>query len=142
MEKKLLVVLDTNVFVSGLISPHGAPGAILRRFRQKDFEIITSSVQIKEVQDVLARPSLRKALPSGTTREILKFFLEFKKLTRVVALCPQLPWSFQDPKDHFLLDLIVYANADFLVTGDKKLRALLLVGDTAIVTPTEFIAQI
>ena len=34
MAEKPVVVLDTNVFVSGLISSNGAPGAVLRRFRQ------------------------------------------------------------------------------------------------------------
>ncbi len=52
MAKKLVVVLDTNVFVSGLISPNGVPGAILQRFRQGEFEIATSKSQIREIQEV------------------------------------------------------------------------------------------
>ncbi|MFN8943764.1 MAG: putative toxin-antitoxin system toxin component, PIN family [Pseudobdellovibrionaceae bacterium] len=62
MAKKLVVVLDTNVFVSGLISPNGVPGAILQRFRQGEFEIATSKSQIREIQEVLKRPSLVRAL--------------------------------------------------------------------------------
>lgn len=142
MAKKPVVVLDTNVFVSGLLSSDGVPGAILRRFRQMDFDIVTSKEQLAEIQNVLSRPSLSKALPKGTTKEVLKFLLSFKKLTRVYLNCPSLVWDFEDPKDHFLLDLIVHAKANFLVTGDKKLRSLLLVDATAIVSPTEFLARL
>ena len=70
----------------------------------------------------------------------MKFLLSFKKLTKVAPKCPTLDWDFEDPGDHFLLDLIVYSKADFLVTGDRKLRALLFVSETMIVSPTEFLA--
>jgi putative PIN family toxin of toxin-antitoxin system len=76
--KKPIVVLDTNVFVSALMSPKGAPGAILQKFRLGEFEIATSKMQIKEIQDVLKRPSLVKALPKGTTKEVLKFLSHSK----------------------------------------------------------------
>jgi putative PIN family toxin of toxin-antitoxin system len=135
-------VLDTNVFISGLLSPNGVPGAILRRFRQMDFDIVTSKDQLNEIQDVLRRPSLSKALPKGTTKEVLKFLLSFKKLAKVLPSCPSLNWTFEDPGDHFLLDLIVHSKADFLVTGDRKLRELLFVIDTIIISPTEFLGRI
>ncbi len=141
MARKLVVVLDTNVFVSGLISPNGVPGAILLRFRQGDFKIATSKVQIKEIQAVLKRPSLSKALPKGTTKEVLRFFLAFKKLTNICEP-KKLPWDFKDLKDHFLLDLAVYSKADFLVTGDKALQSLMLVGSCAVDSPVEFLSRL
>lgn len=76
MEKRLVVVLDTNVFVSGLLSPFGAPGVILQRFRQGDFEIATSHEQIREIQAVLKKSSLSRALPKGTPKEVLRFFFK------------------------------------------------------------------
>jgi len=72
--KKHVVVLDTNVFISGLLSPNGVPGLILLKFRNNEFEIATSKDQILEVQEVLQRPSLVRALPKGTNLEVLKFF--------------------------------------------------------------------
>lgn len=83
MAKKPVIVLDTNVFVSGLISPKGVPGAVLLRFRQGDFDIVTSQAQIREIREVLKRPSLARAQPKGMTKEVLRFFMAFKKLTRV-----------------------------------------------------------
>ena len=73
MAKKLVIVLDTNVFVSGLISAKGVPGALLMRFRQGAFEIVTSKSQVEEIQAVLGRPSLARALPLGTTKDVLRW---------------------------------------------------------------------
>ena len=72
---------------------------------------------------------------------MLRFFSVFKRLTKVHNP-PHLYWDFGDRNDHFLLDLAVYSKADFLVTGDKALRGLLLVGQCAVVTPVEFIARL
>jgi predicted nucleic acid-binding protein len=53
--KKPVVVLDTNVFVSGLLSPNGVPGQILLRFRNGQFEIVTSKDQIKVMKVYISR---------------------------------------------------------------------------------------
>jgi len=53
-----------------------------------------------------------------------------------------LPWDFGDRDDHFLLDLAVHSKAHFLVTGDKALRNLLLVGQCAVVSPIEFVGRL
>jgi uncharacterized protein len=43
-----------------------------------------------------------------------------------------------NPKDNFLLDLIDYSKADYLVTGDKDLLAHNPFKTAKILTPTEF----
>jgi uncharacterized protein len=139
--KKPVVVLDTNVFVSGLLSPNGVPGLILSRFREEDFFIATSRDQIQEIHLVLRRPSLARALPSGTIRDMIRFFRNFKQLAQVHTP-PKLDWDFKDRGDHFLLDLAVHSKADFLVTGDKALRNLTLVGQCAVISPVEFIGRL
>lgn len=35
-------VLDTNVLISGFISPHGAPAKIITEWRKKRFELVLS----------------------------------------------------------------------------------------------------
>lgn len=89
MAEKPVVVLDTNVFVSGLLSPSGVPGVILARFRERQFAIATSKAQVREIQAVLRRPSLARALPKGTAREVVRFFVKFKRLTRVYDPAPR-----------------------------------------------------
>ena len=142
MGKKLLVVLDTNVFVSGILSSKGVPGAILQHFKQREFDVVVSKAQIREILDVLQRPHLRKFLPGSTLKEVVSFLLKFKKICQVIVGVPKLSWNFQDAKDYFLLDLSAHIDADYLVTGDKRLRALAVIKDTVIITPAEFLVEL
>lgn len=48
----------------------------------------------------------------------------------------------RDPKDSFLLDLIEFSNADYLVTGDKDLLESNPFKNTKILTPNDFEKQL
>ncbi len=137
MADRPIVVLDTNVIVSALISSGSIPGVIFKRFRIGDFDLVTSNQQLDEIADVIARPALQKYINPREAKLSLSF-LKSGKLARIVA--PQArSWDFPDKKDHFLLDLIAFEGPQFLVTGDKLLLSLVEVKNTAIVSPAEFI---
>ncbi len=141
MQRKFVAILDTNVLVSGLLSPNGIPGTIVTRFRNGEFDIVTSRQQLREIRAVLRRPSLAKALPKGTLKQVLQFFTKLKALTKTCKP-PSLDWDFRDAGDHFLLDLVAFARPDFLVTGDKALLSLGTVQKTKIVSPSEFVERL
>lgn len=63
----MLVVLDTNVLVSGLQSALGASNAVLRRLGVGSYRIAISTALCLEYDDVLNRPGL---LPSHTPEQI------------------------------------------------------------------------
>jgi len=44
------VVLDSNILLSALISPHGPPDRIYRAWRAARFELVTSSAQLEEIR--------------------------------------------------------------------------------------------
>lgn len=46
------VVLDTNVLISALISPHNPPDLILQSWLAGDFELLTSEDQLEEIRRV------------------------------------------------------------------------------------------
>lgn len=52
-------VLDTNVFVSGVISSQGSPAAILRALRAERFVLVSSPPINYEIVKVLNRPHIR-----------------------------------------------------------------------------------
>ena len=62
------VVVDTNVFVSGLIKPQGAPGAIVDAVIEGRIPPVFSSETLAELQDVLARPRLQRFLTRAAIR--------------------------------------------------------------------------
>lgn len=47
----------------------------------------------------------------------------------------------RDPKDDFLLDLSIDGNATYLITGDKDLLELIIIGNTEIITMSEFLKR-
>lgn len=44
------VVLDTNVLLSALLSPHSLSDAIYRAWQKARFELVTSTTQIEELR--------------------------------------------------------------------------------------------
>lgn len=53
-------VLDTNILVSGLISPKGSPAKILNLWQERKFILVTSQKILKEIKKVLNYPKIIK----------------------------------------------------------------------------------
>lgn len=135
------VILDTNVLLGALISPHGPPDAIYRAWRAARFDLVTSVVQLDELRRVSRYPKLKSILPAHRVGTMVN------NLQRAIVL-EQLP-SLQngieanDPSDAFLLAMALAGEADYLVTGDRRAGLLQrgTIGRTRIVTPAIFCAE-
>jgi putative PIN family toxin of toxin-antitoxin system len=129
------VILDTNILVAALISPTGAPAAILQAFLDERFTLVTCEPQFEEFKRVTRDPELRKRVKPAEAGTLVNEL-------RVLALIPEgLPKVERstDPHDDFLLALAEAASADYLVTGDKSgLLALRKHRRTRIVTARRF----
>ncbi len=91
------VVLDTNFFISALISSHGAPDTIYNAWRASQFDLITSLAQLDELRRVSRYPKLKAILPSHHIGAIIN------NVQRAIVLehLPNLPQSIEmhDPDD-------------------------------------------
>jgi len=56
----LRVVLDTNVFVSSLLSTQGLPAQVLNAWREGGYMLVTSPPIIAEIVEVLESPRITK----------------------------------------------------------------------------------
>ena len=129
-------VLDTNVVVSGLISPEGHPGRIIAAWNAGQFEWISSRPLLAELTRVLAYPKVRRFLASDP--EQTAAFLKSLE----VAL-PTVDPGFElqvlaDGPDNRLLEAAVASQADYLVSGDGALLGLTRYEGVEIVTPARF----
>lgn len=133
------VVLDTNVFLSALISPHGAPDIIYRAWRAAKFEVITSLVQLDELRRASRYPKFQTILQPHQVGAMVN------NLQRATIL-DSLPTDIEadDPNDAFLLAMARAGNADYLVTGDRRAGLLQRgsFGRTRIVTPSTFCSEV
>lgn len=129
------VILDTNVFLSALISPHGTANIIYRAWRTGKFEIVTSKTQLDEIRKASRYPKLKAILQpilAGTLINNLQHAIILKKISA--------KHEAKDPYDTFLLNMATDSNADYLVTSDRRAGILELkkIGRTRIVTPALF----
>jgi putative PIN family toxin of toxin-antitoxin system len=111
------LVIDTNIFVSGLISESGFPARILRGIQDHRIIHLISDPIIEEYLRVLDYPRIRKF--KGITDEFvantaayLVYQTERVELVSTIQLSP-------DPDDDVFLETAVDGRATMLVTGDK-----------------------
>jgi putative PIN family toxin of toxin-antitoxin system len=132
-------VLDTNVFVSGLLLPRSVPGQIVAAWRGGQFGAVLSEPMLLEIGQVLAYPKISKRL--CWSEETLASYLTLLRFeTEVVVLDAMHASVPRDADDDMVLATLLASGADFLVTGDQDL--LVLAGQHSIVTPADFARRI
>ena len=125
------VVLDTNILVSALITKGTPPDGLYRAWLRGEIELVTSAVQIAELDDVLSRPRLQRLLDADQASAIVENIG-----TRAVVLdeLPSVSLS-PDPMDNQILAAAIAGRVDLIVSGDKKhVLSLRKVGDVPLVT--------
>lgn len=126
------VIFDTNVWISFLIGKQLSK--IKPYIADERIIIVTTEQLLTEIAIVTQREKLKKYFPAERVTELLEF-LEI--VAEKVSIKPTHCIS-RDPKDNFLLDLIDFSNADYLVTGDKDLLAHHPFKTAKILSPTAF----
>ena len=108
------IVLDTNVLVSGLLSPNGPPGRILDLVLAGKVDVVFDDRIIAEHRDVLARPKLR------ISRREAEYVVDRIEDEGVFTPASPLPLQLPDPKDQPFIEVAVAGTADVLVTGNQR----------------------
>ena len=117
MRTKLRVVLDTNVIISGLISPKGPPAGILKALKAGEFVLVTSQAINEEVLEEMDRPRLRDKY--GLAEHMFDIAFILWEQAEVISDLPVVRVS-KDPDDNKFLAASLGGLAHYLVTGDKK----------------------
>ncbi len=133
------VVLDTNVLLSGLMFPDGAPGRVVAAWRQARFELVISVPQLAEIGRAQAYPKIRRILDWDDQR-IEQFIRQLYVRAQIVDLAGTSVEVPGDPDDMPILASLVAAKADVLITGDGDLLALR--DRYSIQTPAEFVRRL
>lgn len=134
------VILDTNILVSALISPRGAPAKLVRAWSAGNrFTLLSHALQLDELRNVTRRKAIRSLIHPAEAGRLVN---ELALLAEMPLRLPDIARS-SDPEDDFLLAVCEAGRADRLVTGDKAdLLALRRHGPTLIVTAAELAAEL
>ena len=135
------LVIDTNIFVSGLISGAGPPSRILRAVRDKRALHLVSDPIVEEYLRVLDYSRIRKfrKITDAFVADIAAYLVY---QTERIELRSRIKMS-PDPDDDVFLNTAVDGGATLLDSGDKTdLLALRRVDGVPIVAAREAVERI
>ena len=132
MRQKFRVIIDTNLWISFLLSKRF--NFIDELLDSRKVDLVFSNELLAELVEVANRPKLRKFFTTedwALIFEIIERHAVFIPVISPVTVC-------RDAKDNFLLALAKDAKANYLLTGDNDLLVLKTFDVTQIITITEF----
>ena len=136
MDRPYQLVLDTNVLIAGLRSNQGASFKLLTLLNNSRWQINLSTGLALEYEAVLKRNQNELGLSSKSIDTIVGSLCAIANHHQIYYL-----WrpTSTDPDDDFLIDLAINAQADFIITYNKKdLRNVTQFG-IQLLTPKEFL---
>jgi uncharacterized protein len=108
----LRIVLDTNVLVSGLLSPYGPPGEVVRLVSTGLISLCLDARIVAEYQEVLLRPRF------GFDPEEVATLIDYLESSGEMFAGSPLTTRLPDPDDEAFLEVALAGNANFLITGN------------------------
>ena len=126
------VVIDTNLWISFLIGKR--LDSLLEIFEDPWFEVVSTQLLHDEIINVAKRDKFRRYF----TLEKVQLLEEWMKEAMVMVELGDIPRRCRDPKDDYLLELAVQANAIYLVSGDDDLLSLGHIEGCRIMTVDQF----
>ena len=122
------VVIDTNVWISGLLSASGAPAQLTRQ-AVRNGRPVFSAETFTELRERLWRPKFDRYI---TLEQRKRFLLDLESIACWVDVPPTIAGQplCCDPADDKFLHLALAADANWLITGDQDL--LILAGSAAV----------
>ena len=129
----MIIVLDTNVLVSGLLSPFGSSGEIVRMVSAGKLILEYDSRILIEYQEVLNRSKFQ------FDKDQIDSLIDYiKKNGQAVSPGP-LNKPLPDPDDAPFLEVAIEGKSEYVVTGNKVHYPKNSRGGIKVFFPTEFI---
>jgi putative PIN family toxin of toxin-antitoxin system len=128
----MLVVLDTNILVSALLSPFGPPARVLDLLLGGDIRAAYDDRLLAEYREVLARPKF------GFAPEDVAAVLAYLEADGERVTARPLPHPLPDVDDLPFLEVATQAGA-VLITGNAAHYPPALRGSVRVYAPAEFL---
>ncbi len=115
-----VVLLDTNVWVSAFINPHGFPARLIKAWSAGQFEVVVSIPLLEEIADVLTRPRIQTKY--GLSTETIEQFLELLQEKAIHVTPTGNLHLCRDPDDDMILETAIQGGAQYIVSRDDDLK--------------------
>jgi uncharacterized protein len=129
----VIIVIDTNAIVSGLLRPFSDSARILTLILSGKITVAYDSRIINEYEEVLKRKKF-----NFSTHNVQSIIAEIKEEGAYVSAVP-LKESLPDSDDEPFLEVALSGKINSLVTGNKKHFPEAFIKDVQILSPSEFL---
>lgn len=127
------IVLDTNVFVSGVFFK-GPPFQVLQAWKEGMVQLVSSPDILEEYRRV--GEILAEEHPAINFKPVLEFVIQ----NAVIYSVPELPERVcEDPDDDKFLACALASGSNLVVSGDKHLLAVSGYKGITVLKPREFV---
>ena len=134
----MIVVLDTNTFISSLISQTGAPCKIIEIWKTGEFDLAISEALLDELVRVINYEKVKKYIRQYE-KQVDNFLKFINKMAIFVEPKVKIKFIADDPDDDRLLECAVEARANYIISGDKHLLNLGEFRGIVVLCPAEFL---
>ena len=110
----MMIVLDTNVIVSGILRPFSKAASILRLVTDGTVQLAYDLRLLSEYRDVLSRPKF------NITKENVETFLTQVEQEGFLVSVKPLEIHLPDPDDEPFLEVALAGRVEAMVTGNKR----------------------
>ncbi len=127
------IVLDTNVFISGIFF-HGPPAQILEAWKKSKIQIVLSKEIIEEYQRVAE--TLAEKFPEVDISSIIELVAIYCEIidTKDIEV-----FECEDPDDNKFIECAIASNTKLIVSGDKHLLKINGYQEIVVHKPREFV---
>jgi putative PIN family toxin of toxin-antitoxin system len=123
------LVIDTNVFVSALISTRSIPALLLDEAGKK-YTLFISKEILAEVEEVISRKKF-----GFSTQKISSAMEAIMSFSEIINPELKVDVIKSDPDDNKILECAISCNAQYIVSGDSHLLDLREYGSIKIINP-------
>ncbi len=128
------IVLDTNVLLASVFW-NGTPSGIVQRAIDKKIDLLISEPILNELRKVLQDPEEKFQLTEQESDDVIAAILVF---ARIIQLKTQIMIT-RDPNDNHVIACGIDGQADYIISRDKDLLALISYKEIKIIQPEEFL---
>ena len=134
----MVVVLDTNVIVSALLSPKGPPADIIKRWEADELGVVISPALLDELRRALQYQRVRKYF-KAPHKKLATLVKRLETVATVVEPQVSLDVIQEDLADNRVLECAVAGNASYIITGDAHLLKLKAYQGVVVLSPAGFL---
>ena len=114
----LKVVIDTNVFISGVLVEVGNPSLVIKAWkRARKYQLFITEEIIQESLKVMHRLNVDTGIITDWDKAIRENAISVVPTRKIEAIK-------EDPSDNKFLECAIEAQADYIISGDKHLKKL------------------